>query len=365
MLAHLAFVGGRVTVSLAALGLGASAFTVGVLASLFAVVPMLSAVSMGRLVDRIGVRGPMTVGTAVVAAGSALAFLLPALPTLFVVSVVVGTAFMLFHIAVNHAAGTMGPPADRVRNFNLLALGFSTSGFLGPIVAGFAIDGLGHWNAFLLLAAFPAAAFTALATTRPALPGPRARGAAPPGRNALELVANAGLRKVLVVSALCNMTWDLFIFLIPIYGTRIGLAASAIGVLLGTFGAAIFAVRVVLPLLVRRFREWDLLTAALLIACAVFVALPLVTRVPLLLALAFAFGAGLGLSQPIVMSLLYGAAPEGRAGEALGLRTTLLNFSQTFIPLLSGALGAALGMLPVFWAMAAALAGGAALARRR
>ena len=63
--------------------------------------------------------------------------------------------------------------------------------------------------------------------------------------------------------------------------------------------------------------------------------------------------------------LLYGAAPEGRAGEALGLRTTLLNFSQTVIPLLSGALGAAFGMAPVFWTMAVVLAAGAAYARRR
>jgi predicted MFS family arabinose efflux permease len=365
MLTHLAFVGGRVTVALAALHAGASAFTVGVLASLFAVVPMLLAVAMGRLVDRVGVRRPMTIGAAGMAAGLALAFLLPRLATLFVVSVVVGTAFMVFHMAANHAAGTMGPPAERVRSFSLLALGFSTSGFLGPIVAGFAIDGLGHWSAFLLLTGFPALAFTALAAARAPLPGPRPRAAAPPGRNAFELLAKPGLRKILAVSALSNMTWDLFVFLIPVYGTTIGLSASTIGLVLGAFGAAIFVVRVALPFLARRFREWDLLAAALLAACAVFVALPLVTHVPLLIALAFAFGAGLGMSQPIVMTLLYAAAPEGRAGEALGLRTTLLNFSQTFIPLASGALSATLGMTPVFWAMAAALAAGAVLARRR
>ncbi len=365
MLTHVAFVGGRVTVALAALHVGASAFTVGVLASLFAVVPMLLAVSMGRLADRSGVRGPMTVGAAVMAVGWTLAFFLPELATLFVVSPVVGTAFMLFHIAANHAAGTMSAPAERVRNFSLVALGFSTSGFLGPIVAGFAIDGLGHWNAFLLLAAFPAAAFTALAAWRLPLPGPRPRSSEPVSRNAFDLFADPGLRKILLVSALSNMTWDLFVFLVPIYGTRIGLAASAIGLVLGSFGAAIFVVRVALPFLARRFGEWNLLAGALLIAGAVFLALPFVTHVPLLLALAFVFGAGLGMSQPIVMTLLYNAAPDGRAGEVLGLRTTLLNFSQTFIPLLSGALSATLGMTPVFWVMALVLVGGAALARRR
>jgi len=272
---------------------------------------------------------------------------------------------MLFHIAANHTAGTLGSPAERVRNFSVLSLGFSTSAFLGPILAGFAIDALGHWQTFLLLAAFPGIGLLAFALARPPLPGARPRGDAPAGRNAFELLAIAPLRKVLVVSAVSNMTWDMFTFLTPIYGTGIGLSASTIGLVLGAFGAAIFLVRVALPALVRRFREWPLLFAALLIACATFIVFPLVTGVPLLMAFAFVLGTGLGLSQPLVMSLLYGAAPPGRAGEALGLRTTLLTGSQTFIPLASGALGAALGMLPVFWTMALVLAGGAVFARRR
>jgi len=71
------------------------------------------------------------------------------------------------------------------------------------------------------------------------------------------------------------------------------------------------------------------------------------------------------MSQPIVMSLLFSAAPPGRAGEAVGLRTTVLNFVQTTIPLAFGALGAALGVTPIFWAMALVLAAGTAFARRR
>jgi hypothetical protein len=39
------------------------------------------------------------------------------------------------------------------------------------------------------------------------------------------------------------------------------------------------------------------------------------------------------------------------------LRTLLINVSQSGIPLLFGALGAALGMAPVFWTMAVVLAG--------
>ena len=80
--------------------------------------------------------------------------------------------------------------------------------------------------------------------------------------------------------------------------------------------------------------------------------------------LSFVLGLFLGAGQPMVMALLYNKAPPGRAGEAVGVRTLLLNFSQAGMPLMFGALGAALGMAPVFWVMALSLVGGAWYAKR-
>jgi hypothetical protein len=66
-------------------------------------------------------------------------------------------------------------------------------------------------------------------------------------------------------------------------------------------------------------------------------------------------GVGLGGTQPFIMALIYEKAPAGRGAEVLSMRTWIINFCQTSVPLASGALGAALGMLPVFWAMSASL----------
>jgi hypothetical protein len=66
----------------------------------------------------------------------------------------------------------------------------------------------------------------------------------------------------------------------------------------------------------------------------------------------------------MIMALLYNEAPAGRGAEAVGVRTLILNISQTGIPLAFGALGAAMGMTPVFFAMAAALAAGGWYAQR-
>ena len=86
---------------------------------------------------------------------------------------------------------------------------------------------------------------------------------------------------------------------------------------------------------------------------------------PLIAAIAFLLGLGLGASQPSLMSLIQQSTPQGRLGEALGVRTTVLNMSHTLLPLLFGGLGAALGMGPVFWSMALCLGGMGLYARRR
>lgn len=64
ILLHLAYAGGRVTLPLLALTLGASPAAVGVMMSLLAALPMLFSVRAGREVDRIGARKPMIVGAA-------------------------------------------------------------------------------------------------------------------------------------------------------------------------------------------------------------------------------------------------------------------------------------------------------------
>jgi hypothetical protein len=65
------------------------------------------------------------------------------------------------------------------------------------------------------------------------------------------------------------------------------------------------------------------------------------------------------------MSLIYAKAPAGRAGEAVGVRSVVLNASHTVLPLAFGGVGVALGMTPIFWTMAGALAAGGYFANRR
>lgn len=365
ILAHTAFNGSRVTVSLYALSLGASPLTVGVFISLYSALPMFLGVAAGRMVDRVGMRNPLLVATTALAAAVALPGAVEGLWPLYIATAAIGTSFMVFHIAVQHMVGENSKPEDLAANFSWLALGFSTSNFVGPTVSGFSIDHLGHRTTFLLLAVFALAALFVVSRGRAGLRHSPHAQPNPAHGSAMELLRIPELRRVFIVTGLLASAWDLFVFVMPIYGTSIGLSASTIGLILASFAAATFTVRLALPVLSRRVPEWTMICATFAVAFLAYVLFPMVERVALLATIAFLLGLGLGATQPSVMSLLYGTTPPGRGGEAMGVRSIVLNMSHTALPLAFGGAGAAVGLTPVFWTMAALLVLGGWMANRR
>jgi len=363
VLGHLCFVGSRMTTTLFALELGASEVTVGVLLALFAVLPMLLSVTAGRLIDRVGPRRPVMLGLAVLACAATLPFLFPSIGTLYISSPLLGTSFMFLHIAMNSVFGAYSTPENRAVVFSWLSLGFSISNSIGPLIAGYAIEGFGHAGAMLALAVFPVIALVMLARRKRPLPRPERVRARATG--VLDLLRLPLLRHTLIASVMLNMAWDVYGFLMPLYGHRIGLTAATIGIIMSTFALATFTVRAILTQLVRHVRHWVLIGSAMALTASAYLLFPFVSSVPLLIALSFMLGLGLGASQPVIMALLYEASPPGRQGEAVGIRTTVMNGSQTFIPLASGAMSAALGMTPVFAIISLALFAGAWFSRRR
>ncbi len=365
VLSHIGFVGSRITVSLSAIQQQASPITVGVLMSLYSLMPMLLAVQAGRFIDRSSVFRPLVWSGAVMAAGILLPFAVPSLATLHLAAIVIGTSFMVHHIALNHVVGWIGDPADRAISFSWLALGYAVSGFIGPLLAGFAIDLAGHRIAFLLLALPPLAATALLVWRRPPLPAQQEPRSDAARHSVLDLLREPRLLAIFLFSALLATGWDLYTFVLPIHGTRIGLSASTIGVVMSSFALATFVVRLAMPSVARRLNEWTVVCTALVIAGIAYSLFPLVEQVPYLVALSFLLGTGLGCAQPMIMAVLYSASPPGRQGEVVGMRTTLMNVSHTFLPLFFGALGTALGMGPVFLCMSALLLSGGWLAHKR
>lgn len=364
VLDHVAFNGSRIAVSLFAIQQHSSALTVGSLIAMYAVLPALLSVTAGRWIDRFGVNRPMLIGSIGICLGTLAPALFPQLAALYVTAVLVGVSFMLINLAAYHAVGQLSLAEDRTVNFSYVALGFSTSAFIGPMLTGVCIDNLGYRSTFVVLALFTLLPIAALhAKLMPHAAPPAAQDLGRKGR-VFDLLKDPALRRLFIAMAVLTVGWDVYNFAIPVYGTRIGLSASQIGIVMGAFAAATFTVRLAMPFIVRRLHPWALLSVSLLMAGLAFLAMPFTHSVGLLMLIAFLLGLGLGAPQPIVLTLLHQFAPPGRAGEALGLRTTLINASQTVMPLLFGAVGTAFGMTPLFWAMAACMLGSSVFARQ-
>lgn len=355
MLTSISQRGSKVAVSLYALELGAGALAVGVLAALFAAFPLLLAVRAGRISDRIGVRYPMVAGAVTMALALALPAAVPGLPALFFCPALLGLGHIFFHVSVHNLVGSLGAQAERTRNFATFSLGGSIAAFIGPSLAGFGIELAGYRPALATLALFALAPALAMLLFGQRVPARVAREQEQPAKSALDLLAIPALRRTLLMSGVALTGIELFSFYLPIYGRAIGLAPSAIGMILSCYAVAGFIVRMVMHRLARRFTEVGVLTGSLFVAAAAYAAVPAMSHAGLLALAAFTLGLALGSAQPLTIILTYNHAPQGRSGEALGLRIMANKVTQIGVPIAFGGVGAALGAAPVFLATGAFL----------
>jgi MFS family permease len=363
-LCHTAASGTRVAASLFAIHLGESTFAVGMINGLYGFLPMLLAVSSGRLTDRAGARMPMMIGAAGMALGASLPYFWPNVIALYASTTLMGCGFMLYNIALQNVAGFMGKPEDRAMNFNLLSLGFSISNLLGPLFAGLGIDTFGHRYAFLGMALLPIIPVAILGLPLLKLP----RGPAPASQTekhrVWDLLRDRRLVWLFVLTTLLTTGWELFGFMIPVYGTSIGLSATAVGLVMSSFSAALIVIRLILPAFIKRVDPWVMIAATLVYAGVIFSLFPFAQSALWLGVLSFLLGLGLGCPQPLVVSLLHRHAPAGRVGEAIGFRQAMIYGSQCVMPVLFGAVSALVGVGIVFWVIALGMAGGGIAGRR-
>ena len=360
-----AFRGSKVVVTLFAIDLGVPQLYIGALIATYSVFPMLLGLYAGKLTDRLGVRTPMIAGTLGVFTALLVPYVSPGVPTLYVSATLIGASWVFYNVCAQNLVGILSTPETRARNFSNYGLVMAGGSFFGPMLVGFSIDHFGHAQTYLHIAAFPLTTAFILLALR-SIPAGLGKGKVSEEHAAYSssLLANKPLRRTLITSAIILTGTDLFQFYMPIYGKAVGLSASAIGMILGTFAVAAFVVRLGMPGMVKRVGADPLLVGSLFVGAVAYLLFPLFSNGFLLAAVAFILGLGLGCSQPLSLMLIYDRAPEGRSGEALGMRLTINNFMHIAIPLLFGSIGTVLGVGPVFFANAGIMAAGGLLSRK-
>lgn len=347
----------RPATSYRALELGLSPAWLGALSAAFAVVPLMLALPAGQLVDRLGERRVLFAGAllACAAGGVFLAFG-GSLPGLIVGSAVLGVAHLFSVVGQQALVANTAAPGKLDSAFGYYT--FAT--------------GAGHAVGPLLIAAFGGAA--AIPDTRPVFlaatvlallvlgctfairDAPRSESPTAEKGGLGTLLRLPGLMRALLTSCVVLAAVDISVMYLPALGAERGIASGVVGVLLGLRAGASMASRLLLGRLTTWLGRRRVLLASVALAAA---ALALVAApVPVwLLGVAITFaGLGLGVGQPLTMSWLAEAAPEGMRGRAMSLRLTGNRVGQVVLPGAVGLVAAGLGAAGVLLATAAGLA---------
>lgn len=351
----------RVVLTLYALNLGAQPSAVGLLVATFYAFPLVLSWPIGIVSDRIGSRGLLLFGSICGTCGMLVPYFVRELPALYVAGTLIGLSFAFYNVLLQNLVGLLSKPQEHARNFSNSSLVGAATNFIGPLLAGFAIDYSGNAVACLYVASLSLAAAVLLALWGGVLPGGTRHAAA--AGSIRDTLADKGIVRILVISGLVQVGQDLYQFYIPIYGHAIGLSGSAIGAVLATFAGAAFVVRFGMPRLILRLGEERLLAYSFYLAAMGFLLVPFFGSAVALAMVSFMFGLGMGCGQPVTTMLIFSRCAAGRSGETLGLRQSVNNVMRVSAPALFGFVASAFGLLPVFWINALMMAAGGWLAR--
>ena len=346
----------RPVTSYRALALGADARAVGLITAAFALVPLVVAVPLGRASDRWRPGWLLTGGIALGALACALLGLADSLPGLALASAVLGLGHLALTLAGQSLIARQSGDARHDRDFGLYAAAASAGQLIGPALAGIVLGAAGRsledatTTGFLVAAGLMALAVpTSLGTDRLGRAGrPRDRSEGRPLR-AGELIGARGVPAGMFASLASLATVDVLTAYLPVLGTQRGIPPAVVGGLLSLRAAASILSRVLIPWMVGRLGRVRLLAASAAGSALLTAALPLAGGTAALAVLLAAAGFLLGIGQPLTMSMVVQAVPEGTRGTALAIRLTGNRFGQVATPAAAGLVAGAAGVSAAFF----------------
>lgn len=325
----------RPAVSYRALALGADERAIGVIAGVYALLPLFAAVPLGRRTDHGRCAPLLPVGVVLIAGGCALSGTADSLGAMAAWSGVMGLGHLCFVIGAQSIVARQSAPHEQDRNFGHFTIGASLGQLVGPIVAGFLIGGSDRAGssaqALLVAGAVAAVSFTSLWRIEHRRPAESrtAQGDRVPVHRILRA---RGVPAGILISLSVLSATDILTAYLPVVGEHRGIAPSVIGLLLSLRAAATIACRLVMTPMLRLLGRATLLTATCLVAGVLCAGLALPVPVWALAAMLLVLGFCLGVGQPLSMTTVVQAAPDEARSTALALRLTGNRVGQVAAP---------------------------------
>ncbi|MFJ9587679.1 MFS transporter [Streptomyces acidicola] len=341
----------RPAVSYRALALGADERAIGVIAGVYALLPLFAAVPLGRRTDHGRCAPLLPIGVVLISGGCVFSGLADSLLAMAAWSGVMGLGHLSFVIGAQSIVARQSAPHEQDRNFGHFTIGASLGQLIGPIAAGALIGGgdMAGTSALALLVAGAGAAVACTSLWRiERRTAPKSRTAAGERVPVHRILRARGVPAGIFISLAVLSATDILTAYLPVVGEERGIAPSVIGLLLSLRAAATIACRLVMTPMLRLLGRTALLTVTCLLGAVLCAGIALPVPVWALAVILAALGFCLGVGQPLSMTTVVQAAPDGARSTALALRLTGNRLGQVAAPGAAGLIAGVAGVAAPF-----------------
>ncbi|MGW2287583.1 MFS transporter [Streptomyces phaeochromogenes] len=348
----------RPAVSYRALALGADERAIGVIAGVYALLPLFAAVPLGRRTDHGRCAPLLPVGVVLIAGGCALSGTANSLAAMAAWSGVMGLGHLSFVIGAQSIVARQSAPQDQDRNFGHFTIGASLGQLVGPIAAGALIGGpdMAGTSALALLVAGAVAAVSFVSLWRiEHRDRPKSRTGRGDRVPVHRILRTRGVPAGIFISLAVLSATDILTAYLPVVGEHRGIAPSVIGLLLSLRAAATIACRLVMTPMLRLLGRAALLSTTCLLGALLCAGIALPVPVWGLAVILALLGFCLGVGQPLSMTTVVQAAPDEARSTALALRLTGNRLGQVAAPAAAGLVAGVAGVAAPFVMLGALL----------
>lgn len=345
--------GARPLITYVALDLGAGVAEIGLIASSFAILAILGAVPLGRLIDRVGERPIMVAGGLICAVTNLSLVAMESLAMLAVASAFLGVGQMFAVVGSHTLLANRGPSEKQAMRIGWYTSAASLGHALGPLAVGFIIGGaLTREATVAALLGAAVAAFIATMVVLGIASRPRPvhkHGEAGFKRSTIaETLRRPGMVPALTAGVIALTAVDLLVAYLPAYGEERGISPQIVGVLLAILAFSQMVSRLFLGRLLARFSHAAVVIGSVLIAGLVLPLLIPSFAVPVLVVVMAVSGLALGLAQPMTLVWVAIATPAENRGMAMGVRMSGNRLGQLLVPVAVGVTAGQYGVSAIF-----------------
>mgnify|MGYP003344860043 CR=1 FL=1 len=341
---------------------GASTYEIGLIASIYALTPLLVAVSMGRWVGRFGEVPLLVIGSgAFIALAISLSFT-NNIFALAAMTAIAGLAHLANVAASQSMVASKSPNQLQDHNFGYFSFSTSLGHTIGPMLGGL-IAGSSGVLPKSSSAAFIFAALLAFLSLVPFFfikemkeRKSKAERDIAGAIRARDVIKRPGIKPAIWTSLSVASVNDVLVVILPLVGTENGINPVVIGAILSLRSASAMVSRFLLGRLTSRFGSTKVMNYSIFLA-SVFLLMTLFATSALPLAILMAIvGFLLGVGQPLTMSIVSKKSPMEERAMAISIRLFGNRLGQFLVPLGVGVIAGPFGSSAIFIGLASLIA---------